>query len=541
MQQILSDGSKFLELTHESMFTLVLKLEDKINRFLSDMKKAGKITDSIYRHLYASGSSPGILYGLPKIHKPDVPLRPILAAYNTAMYNLAKFLIPLIEPFSTNDFTLKNSYQFYDQISSLNLPSNSFMASFDISSLYTNVPVLETINIICDSVFNNDSIFHNFTKEDFCKLLHLAVDDTYFIFNETLYKQTDGLSMGNPIAPVMANIFLCDLETRILDTCNPDFKPIFYRRYLDDTFVIFKEEHHASLFLNHLNNIHQNIKFTIERETNRQLPFLDMSISRLNNKLSSSIFRKKTFTGLGTSYFSSVPFIFKLNAIKTLLHRAYHLSSHINSFTLELDFLRNFFKTNGYPSGLIENVFRKFLNNVFSPPAPVSLAKKEEIFIQLPFIGPCSYEITKYLKRILPFYFPQIDFKFALKNDFKVKKFFPFKDKLPAEMLSNVIYQFKCCVCNDTYIGSTSKQAKVRISQHLGISYRTGNRLQNPPHSAPRIHSLDKKHYLTNDNFKILDTANNESDLRILESLYIFKNRPKLNMDSSAAPLSVVN
>ena len=62
-----------------------------------------------------------------------------------------------------------------------------------------------------------------------------------------------------------------------------------------------------------------------------------------------------------------------------------------------------------------------------------------------------------------------------------------------------------------------------------------------PPHSAPRIHSLDKKHYLTNDNFKILDTANNESDLRILESLYIFKNRPKLNMDSSAAPLSVVN
>ena len=111
-------------------------------------------------------------------------------------------------------------------------------------------------------------------------------------------------------------------------------------------------------------------------------------------------------------------------------------------------------------------------------------------------------------------------------------------------MLSNVIYQFKCCVCNDTYIGSTSKQAKVRISQHLGISYRTGNRLQNPPHSAPRIHSLDKKHYLTNDNFKILDTVNNESDLRIfriLESLYIFKNRPKLNMDSSAAPLLVVN
>ena len=213
-----------------------------------------------------------------------------------------------------------------------------------------------------------------------------------------------------------------------------------------------------------------------------------MSISRLNNKLLSSIL-KKTFTGLGTSYFSSVPFIFKTKAIKTLLHRAYHLSSHINSFTHELDFLRNFFWTNGYPSGLIENTFRKFLNNVFSPPAPVSLWNNIgwQVFLT------CSFEITKYFKCILPFYFPQIDFKFALKNDFKVRKFFPFRDKLPAEMLSNVIYQFKCFVSNDTYIGSTSKQAKVRISQHLGISYRTGNRLQNPPHSAPRIYSLDKK------------------------------------------------
>ena len=71
----------------------------------------------------------------------------------------------------------------------------------------------------------------------------------------------------------ITNIFLCDLETRILDTCNPDFKAIFYRRYLDDTFVIFKEEHQLT--------------------KKGQLPFLHMSISRLNNKLSSSIFRKK--------------------------------------------------------------------------------------------------------------------------------------------------------------------------------------------------------------------------------------------------------
>ena len=102
---------------------------------------------------------------------------------------------------------------------------------------------------------------------------------------------------------------------------------------------------------------------------------------------------------------------------------------------------------------------------------------------------------------------------------------------------SNIFYAFVLLAYLNSYTG-----IQLTLCQFDSIfGKRTGNRLQNPPHSAPRIHSLDKKHYLTNDNFKILDTANNESDLRILESLYIFKNRPKLNMDSSAAPLSVVN
>ena len=89
---------------------------ERINRLLRKLKETSTISEEEYRRLYASGSSPGILYGLAKTHKIGIPLRPILAAYNTATYSLSKFLIPLIEPFSTNDYTLRNSHEFVESL-----------------------------------------------------------------------------------------------------------------------------------------------------------------------------------------------------------------------------------------------------------------------------------------------------------------------------------------------------------------------------------------------------------------------------------------
>ena len=84
------------------------------------------------------------------------------------------------------------------------------MASFDIKSLYTNVPLNETINLILSLTFsNNDSIYENFNKTQFKKMLDICLLDTYFVFDGKLYRQCDGLAMGQPVAPTIANIFLC--------------------------------------------------------------------------------------------------------------------------------------------------------------------------------------------------------------------------------------------------------------------------------------------------------------------------------------------
>ena len=124
--------------------------------------------------------------------------------------------------------------------------------------------------------------------------------------------------MGQPLSPTFVNIFLCFQEEKWLSSC-PHFKPVFYRRYIDDTFLVFKHSSHVPLFLNYLNNKHPNIKFTSETEISNKLPFLDCNIHRVNNTFETSVYRKNTFSGLGISNFSFCSNAFKLNSIPYFL------------------------------------------------------------------------------------------------------------------------------------------------------------------------------------------------------------------------------
>ena len=185
MNDILNDQSKFRNIGQPN-FQEIFKVEDRINRFLRTLKRDGIISEHTYEDLFCSGSSFGILYGLPKIHKQGIPLRPILASFNSPNYKLAKFLVPLLEPLTRNQYTLKNSEDFKIRI--LSQDSDLYMSSLDVESLFTNVPVRETINIILGKLFPlPDSIYCNFNIDSFRSLLELAVLDTAFVINNNLY------------------------------------------------------------------------------------------------------------------------------------------------------------------------------------------------------------------------------------------------------------------------------------------------------------------------------------------------------------------
>ena len=158
--------------------------------------------------------------------------------------------------------------------------------------------------------------------------------------------------MGSPCGPTLANIFLCYYERKWLEDCPADFRPVIYKRYVDDTFLLFRDVEHIDLFLSYMNSKHPNIKFTKELEEDAMLSFLDVTITRINNVFETSVFRKKTFTGLGSHYLSIEPRLYKINAIRTLIFRAYNLSSSYLNFTKEIDFLKNYFHENGFPSGI---------------------------------------------------------------------------------------------------------------------------------------------------------------------------------------------
>ena len=131
---------------------------------------------------------------------------------------------------------------------------------------------------------------------------------------------------------------------------NNGARPTIWFRYVDDTFTLFNKKDTAVQFLSYLNSRHKNIQFTIEFEQDREIPFLDVLIKRhLNNSFSTSIYRKKTFTGLYTQWDSFTPRKYKINLIPTLTYRCLRICSSPRLLQSALDDLKRHLSRNGYP------------------------------------------------------------------------------------------------------------------------------------------------------------------------------------------------
>ena len=157
------------------------------------------------------------------------------------------------------------------------------------------------------------------SKQYFRNLLELAVKNTFFLFNDKLYQQRDGVGMGLPLGPTFANIFMNHHETLWLERCPLEFRPTMYKRYVDDVFLLFSHPSHISKFHEYLNQRHPSIKFTREDERDGKLAFLDCMVTRGRMGFQCGVFRKRTFSGLGLSFYSFIPTTFKINVIRTLI------------------------------------------------------------------------------------------------------------------------------------------------------------------------------------------------------------------------------
>ncbi|XP_069992247.1 uncharacterized protein [Penaeus vannamei] len=136
---------------------------------------------------------------------------PILSVIGTINYNVSKFFIPLLKKLTINEYTIQNTFTFIGELMTISNANNYVLASFDVSNLFTNVPLDETLSIIMDSLFDN----------------------------------IEGVAMGSPLGPTLANIFMCHYEKIWLEDCPTSFKPCKYFRYVDDTLLLFRSSDHS--------------------------------------------------------------------------------------------------------------------------------------------------------------------------------------------------------------------------------------------------------------------------------------------------------
>ena len=282
----------------------------------------------------------------------------------------------------------------------------------------------------------------------------------------------------------------------------------------------------------------KNIAFTAEYEHANKLPFLDMLVTKDEGTLSTDVYRKDTFTGLGLNFHSFVPMLFKINSIKTLLHRAYNICSTWAKFHEELGKLKRYFCMNNYPTGLLEKHIKSFIFSKFVPNND-EVVDKETRYITLPFLGHFSYQLRNTMSNLLKKHIQEVNFKFIFVNRNTIGSLFRVKDTIPNSLCSNVVYCFECPDCTSRYYGSTSRNLKIRFAEHKGVSYRTGARITRPSFSRIREHAQLYNHSINEQDFSIKFRAKNSLDLRIAETLLIMKEKPSINDNETSTKLLI--
>ena len=476
---------------------------------------------------------PSRLYGNPKMHKVKnpgeiPPVRPIVSSIGAYNYNLAKYLGKELSPFICAEFSCEDTFTFVREIQNAGIHRGSFVVSYDVVSLFTNIPLEETIEIAVETLFKNKPNL-KITHKDLSRLFKYATSGTHFLFNGEFYEQCDGVAMGSPIAPILANLFLGYHEGKwLLDY--PGNKPSYYKRYVDDVIAVFENEHDANAFLEYLNTKHKNIKFTMETEKDNKLPFLDVLIDK-SNELVTSVYRKEIFSVVLTHYHSFTANKYKIGLVKCLIDRIYKINNTRLGFQNNLTKVFEILRRNCYPDYILKQVAKNYLDNKQSRDENDPSTDKGKVsYFKLPYIGNFSNSCKIKLKKICEKYCKNVDLRIAFQSS-KLSSMFGTKDKLILK--SKIVYQFICAECNSVYVGYTTRHYQTRVHEHLKTDSNS--------HILKHLrHNIKCKEACNESCFKVIDKANSEYELRIKEAMHIQWLAPSINKQKKSLQMTLM-
>ena len=553
---VVMDRSKYIEKCEEFLsnerFTKVNadpteRFESRVKQLLWSMKN--KFDAMTYKKLYPTGSRPGLFYGTAKVHKlsenrstvNDLPIRPIVSSIGTATYETSRYLATLLAPLATSSYSVSSTKDFISRIKDKTIVDDFELISFDVKSLFTNVPLDFTIKVILDKIYKDKLIKTKLKKEEMKALLEICTKEMHFNFNDIIYRQNNGVCMGNPLGPVIANIFMVHMECSIIPTIS-DMIPVWIR-YVDDTFTFVKKGELEKV-RSKLNTFHKDIEFTHEKEEKGSISFLDVMITKkYDGTLTTGVYRKETNSNIYIHWKAYAPRSWKIGTLHGLIQRAFLICSEPNEMKKEIEFVRNIFsKVNKYPLKVIDSTIDKVKENNKN----TSLQNKTNInndidqpeilrlpHVSLPYGGDKGNDIIRKLKRSLRHSLPENVKPCISVTGTKLSAFFTLKDKIDDKHSSGIVYDYECDnskVCKGDYIGETASRKEKRIKEH-----------GKDTNSAIKKHQNICKHAkIKEENFKVV--ARNYPHWRrrkICEAMYIRDRKPNLNRQVDSYHLSL--
>ena len=439
-----------------------------------------------------------------------------------ALYNTAKHVAGLLSPFSrTFPSFVENSADLCDILRDIQIDSDEVLVSFDVKSLYTSVPIdlaLDAVRSLLETT--TKPVETQLTTDELIDLLSLCLRESSFQFRNQFYEMTNGLAMGSPASPIVANIFMAELEQTAIKTMVS--MPKLWLRFVDDVLAIMKRQD-VDTTLQHINEQHPDICFTMEIESDGSLPFLDTRIIRDGSQLQTTVYRKPTDTGRYLSFESHHPVSAQRSVVHALLSRALTIVSDDEERDREVQRVTQTLLANGYPSAFIsrqlEHVRTTNARKTSSSPNNKKTATAPTATITVPFVAGTTQAIQRVLRplgiRVI-----------GRPNQWKWSIQHALKDSTDPQDQTGSVYKIKCKDCPSVYIGETGRSARVRLAEHLAHAKNGRVNL-----SAVAEHAIMRDHRINWTEPEVIDRDDRTISRRVKEALWINKTKDTMNKD----------
>ena len=196
-------------------------IKNKLITIPKRVKSQTGLSNQTYKAMYPTGCVPPKFYGLPKIHKLDTPLRPIVSSCGSVTYGMAKELAKILKPLvGKSPHHINSTQDFVEQVRHITPVPEECLSSYDVSALFTSVPIDPALKIIKDLLVKDPTLKDRtvIDIDDIILLLEFSLKNTYFSFQGQFFEQVEGVAMGCPVSPIVANLYMKFLEQKALST-----------------------------------------------------------------------------------------------------------------------------------------------------------------------------------------------------------------------------------------------------------------------------------------------------------------------------------